>query len=97
MSLKARSIEQMPKIAPETGNQRRTSCRTDETYVYGPETNAMIRIAATNTGCFRLQICAWIDRGISFSSAEVPWAGKAPFYPGVDWSKPTPFMRKMMA
>jgi arabinoxylan arabinofuranohydrolase len=37
----------------------------------------------------------WTDHGISFSSAEVTWAGKAPFYPGVNWSKPTPFMRKM--
>ena len=37
----------------------------------------------------------WTDHGISFSSAEVPWTGKAPFYPSVDWSKPTPFMRKM--
>lgn len=38
----------------------------------------------------------WKDHGISFESTAVPWMGKPATYSGVDWSKPTPFMRKML-
>lgn len=38
----------------------------------------------------------WSDHGVSFDSVQVPWMGQPATYPGVDWSKPTPFMRKML-
>lgn len=40
----------------------------------------------------------WVDHGKSFNSSKVPWVfdKNAPKYPGVDWSKPTPFLRKMI-
>lgn len=40
----------------------------------------------------------WVDHGISFDSSQVPWVfdEKAPKYQGVDWSKPTPFLKKMI-
>lgn len=39
----------------------------------------------------------WIDHGKSFDSREVTWVWdkNAIKYPGVDWSKPTPFLKKM--
>jgi hypothetical protein len=40
----------------------------------------------------------WVDHGISFDSSKVSWVfdENAPKYPGVDWSKPTPFLKKMI-
>jgi arabinoxylan arabinofuranohydrolase len=41
----------------------------------------------------------WIDHGISFDSSKVPWVfdKNAPKYPSsIDWSKPTPFLKKMI-
>lgn len=41
----------------------------------------------------------WTDHGKSFDSSQVSWVfdDNAPKYPGVDWSKPTPFLQKMFA
>jgi arabinoxylan arabinofuranohydrolase len=39
----------------------------------------------------------WTDHGISFDSSKVPWVfdQHAPKYPSsIDWSKPTPFLKK---
>lgn len=41
----------------------------------------------------------WMDHGISFDSSKVPWVfdQHAPKYPSsIDWSKPTPFLKKMI-
>jgi arabinoxylan arabinofuranohydrolase len=41
----------------------------------------------------------WVDHGISFDSSKVQWVNdkNAPKYPGsIDWSKPTPFLKKMI-
>jgi arabinoxylan arabinofuranohydrolase len=40
----------------------------------------------------------WVDHGISFDSSKVPWVHdkNAPKYPGLDWTKPTPFLKKMI-
>lgn len=40
----------------------------------------------------------WVDHGKSFDSSEVSWVfdKNAPKYQGVDWSKPTPFLKKMI-
>lgn len=39
----------------------------------------------------------WRDDGVSFDSATIPWLATPVKYPGgVDWSNPTPFLRKMM-
>ncbi|WP_256761942.1 family 43 glycosylhydrolase [Cohnella sp. WQ 127256] len=40
----------------------------------------------------------WTDHGLSFDASRVPWVydNNAPKYPGVDWSKPTPFLKKMI-
>ncbi|WP_160720605.1 family 43 glycosylhydrolase [Bacillus sp. USDA818B3_A] len=40
----------------------------------------------------------WVDHGKSFDASLVPWVydETAPKYPGVDWSKPTPFLKKMI-
>ncbi|MBP2655641.1 MAG: xylosidase [Firmicutes bacterium] len=39
----------------------------------------------------------WVDHGVSFDASKVAWVfdKNAPKYPGVDWSKPTPFLQKM--
>ncbi|PFO07767.1 xylosidase [Bacillus sp. AFS076308] len=39
----------------------------------------------------------WVDHGISFDSSKVPWIfdEDAPKYPGFNWSKPTPFLKKL--
>jgi hypothetical protein len=41
----------------------------------------------------------WTIHEVSFEGAEVPWFGdpKAKKYPGIDWSKPTPFIQKMLS
>lgn len=41
----------------------------------------------------------WTVHDVSFLGADVPWFGdpKAPKYPGIDWSHPTPFIQKMLA
>jgi arabinoxylan arabinofuranohydrolase len=41
----------------------------------------------------------WTDHGIAFDSSRVPWMGDpaAPRYPGTDWARPTPFLKRMMA
>lgn len=41
----------------------------------------------------------WTDHGVSFDALQVPWVydEQAPKYSGsIDWSKPTPFLRKMI-
>lgn len=40
----------------------------------------------------------WEIHDVSFEGKQVPWHGdpEAPKYPGIDWSNPTPFIRKMM-
>ncbi|WP_394186794.1 family 43 glycosylhydrolase [Metabacillus halosaccharovorans] len=40
----------------------------------------------------------WVDHGVSFESSKVPWVHDehAPKYEGVDWSKPTPYLKKMI-
>jgi arabinoxylan arabinofuranohydrolase len=41
----------------------------------------------------------WTDHGISFDSSRVPWIHdeNAPKYPSsIDWTKPTPFLQKMI-
>lgn len=39
----------------------------------------------------------WKDHGISFEAGQVPWVfdEDAPKYPGVDWTRPTPFLKRM--
>jgi hypothetical protein len=39
----------------------------------------------------------WIDHGVSFDIASVPWTGTAEAmrWPGLDWSRPTPYMRRI--
>mgnify|MGYP003575404765 CR=1 FL=1 len=41
----------------------------------------------------------WVDHGVSFDSRKIPWVHdkNAPKYPSsIDWSKPTPFLKKMI-
>lgn len=40
----------------------------------------------------------WTIHGVSFTGQLVPWYNDpgAPKYPGIDWSRPTPFIRKML-
>ena len=40
----------------------------------------------------------WTIHDISFTGQQVPWYNDpdAPKYPGIDWSRPTPFIRKML-
>lgn len=40
----------------------------------------------------------WTDHGESFDVSSAPWIGdpKAPQYPGFDWSRPTPFIRRLI-
>ena len=40
----------------------------------------------------------WSIHNVSLRGEEIPWFGdpKAPKYPGIDWSHPTPFIRKML-
>lgn len=40
----------------------------------------------------------WTIHDVSFEGKQVPWFNdpKAPKYPGIDWSKPTPFILKML-
>ena len=40
----------------------------------------------------------WTISGISFEGSMVPWFKNPdyPSYPGIDWSKPTPFLKKML-
>ena len=40
----------------------------------------------------------WCVHDISLTGGEIPWFGDpdAPKYPGLDWSHPTPFIRKML-
>lgn len=40
----------------------------------------------------------WTIHDVSLTGQEVPWFNNpdAPKYPGIDWSKPTPFIRKML-
>ena len=41
---------------------------------------------------------AWTDHGVSFRGQDVPWYNDpdAPKYPGLDFSKPSAFLRRMM-
>lgn len=41
----------------------------------------------------------WTIHGISLEGKNVPWFDNpnAPKYPGIDWSRPTPFVKKMLA
>ncbi|HHV11079.1 MAG TPA: family 43 glycosylhydrolase [Clostridiales bacterium] len=41
----------------------------------------------------------WTIHDISFEGKDVPWFGdpNAPKYQGIDWTKPTPFIQKMLA
>ena len=41
----------------------------------------------------------WTIHDISLTGQQVPWFNdpNAPKYPGIDWSKPTPFIQKMLA
>lgn len=41
----------------------------------------------------------WTVHSVSFTGAQVPWFHdpEAPKYPGIDWSRPTPFIQKMLA
>lgn len=40
----------------------------------------------------------WTVHDVSFTGQQVPWFNnpEAPKYPGIDWSRPTPFIRKML-
>ncbi len=40
----------------------------------------------------------WTIHDVSFTGQQVPWYNDpdAPKYPGIDWSRPTPFIRKML-
>ncbi|PKG23848.1 family 43 glycosylhydrolase [Niallia nealsonii] len=41
----------------------------------------------------------WVDHGVSFDSSKIPWIfdKNAPKYPSsIDWTKPTPFLKKMI-
>lgn len=40
----------------------------------------------------------WTIHEVSFTGQQVPWHNDpdAPRYPGIDWSRPTPFIRKML-
>ncbi|MCC8066270.1 MAG: xylosidase, partial [Clostridiales bacterium] len=40
----------------------------------------------------------WTVHDISLKGQEIPWFNDpdAPKYPGIDWSHPTPFIRKML-
>jgi arabinoxylan arabinofuranohydrolase len=40
----------------------------------------------------------WTIHDVSFKGEDVPWFNdpEAPKYPGIDWSHPTPFIRKML-
>lgn len=40
----------------------------------------------------------WTVHDVSFQGKQVPWFNNpdAPKYPGIDWSNPTPFIRKML-
>lgn len=41
----------------------------------------------------------WILHDVSLTGQQIPWFHDpdAPKYPGIDWSKPTPFIQKMLA
>lgn len=41
----------------------------------------------------------WTIHDVSLTGQQVPWFNdpNAPKYPGIDWSKPTPFIQKMLA
>lgn len=41
---------------------------------------------------------SWTIHEVSFTGQQVPWHNDpdAPRYPGIDWSRPTPFIRKML-
>ncbi|MFC3928546.1 family 43 glycosylhydrolase [Streptococcus caprae] len=41
----------------------------------------------------------WTIHSVALSGQDVPWFNdpEAPHYPGIDWSKPTPFIQKMLA
>lgn len=41
----------------------------------------------------------WTIHDVAFSGTDVPWNQDpdAPKYPGIDWTKPTPFIQKMLA
>lgn len=41
----------------------------------------------------------WTIHDVSFTGRQVPWFNDpdAPKYPGIDWSRPTPFIQKMLA
>ena len=40
----------------------------------------------------------WVIHDVSLKGQDIPWFGNpdAPKYPGIDWSKPTPFIRRML-
>lgn len=40
----------------------------------------------------------WTIHEVSFTGQQVSWHNDpdAPRYPGIDWSRPTPFIRKML-
>ena len=40
----------------------------------------------------------WTIHEVAFTGQQVPWYNdpEAPRYPGIDWSRPTPFIRKML-
>ncbi len=41
----------------------------------------------------------WTIHDVSFTGRQVPWFNNpdAPKYPGIDWTRPTPFIQKMLA
>lgn len=41
----------------------------------------------------------WTVHDVSLKGEDIPWFGDpdAPKYPGIDWSRPTPFIQKMLA
>lgn len=68
-------------------------------YVYGSYDNQqdfycsnIYRVASTE------DMKAWEVHDIALRAEDIPWYNnpKAPHYPGVDWSRPTPFMRERM-
>ena len=68
-------------------------------YVYGSYDNQqdfycsnIYRVAST------ADMKAWEVHDIALRAEDIPWYNnpEAPHYPGVDWSRPTPFMRERM-